>query len=79
VTAPVFVDYADRGAIAGLRLGGMSIVERIVRDAAVAGAPAATVRLAAADRPSLPSLPIAVTWLPVDAPPPPTRSRCRAT
>lgn len=71
MTAPVFVDYADRGAIAGLRLGGMTIVERIVRDAAVAGAPAATVRLAAADRPSLPSLPIAVTWLPVDAPPPP--------
>lgn len=70
MTATVFVDYAGAAEVAALRLGGMTIVERIVRDAAGAGATAAVIRLAPAARPTLPTLSIAVTWLDAEAAPP---------
>lgn len=64
----VFVDYAGREAVAAMRLGGMSIVERVLREAAQAGATRARVRLAAAARPALPLLALAVEFTDGDAP-----------
>ncbi|MBK7072011.1 MAG: CDP-alcohol phosphatidyltransferase family protein [Myxococcales bacterium] len=64
----VFVDYAGREAVAAMRLGGMSIVERVLREAAQAGATRALVRLAAAARPALPTLALAVEFTDGDAP-----------
>ena len=68
ITPPVttaFVDYAGHDDVAALRLGGMTVVERRVREAALAGATRAVVRLAAAARPTLPALAIARTGLEV--------------
>ncbi|MBK9032839.1 MAG: CDP-alcohol phosphatidyltransferase family protein [Myxococcales bacterium] len=62
----VFVDYAGRDQIAAMRVGGMSILERVVRVAALAGATRARVRLRADARPPLPPLAIEVEY--VDAP-----------
>jgi len=66
--ATVFVDYAGRDAVAAMRLGGMTIVERVLREAAQAGATRAVVRLAAAARPPLPALALAVEFTDGDAP-----------
>jgi hypothetical protein len=73
ITPPVttaFVDYAGHDDVAALRLGGMTVVERRVREAALAGATRAVVRLAAAARPTLPALAIAVEFVDAETPAP---------
>lgn len=61
-TAPatVVVDYPVGDRIAARRIGGMSVLERTLREAARAGATRAIVRAAAADLPTLPALALAV-------------------
>lgn len=54
----VFVDYAGREAVAAMHVGGMTVVERVLREAAKAGAARAVVR--GDGLPALPSLPLAV-------------------
>jgi len=56
----VFVDYADRGPLPRLAICGVSVVERVLRAAAGAGATRAVVRASDGQLPALPVLPIAV-------------------
>jgi phosphatidylglycerophosphate synthase len=56
----VVVDYAPGDRVPALRIGGMSVVERTLRDAARAGATRAIVRADRADLPRLPPLALAV-------------------
>ena len=65
----VFVDYAGAPGVAALVLGGMTVAERVLREAARAGAARAIVRGDAL--PPLPRLPLEVELLPAAAPPPP--------
>lgn len=64
----VYVDYADAKGVAGMVIGGMTVAERVLRDAARSGATRAVVR---ADRlPALPPLALAVEVIPATAAPP---------
>ena len=54
----VYVDYRGRDHVAGMVIGGMTIVERVLREAAKRGATRAVVRTNALPR--LPALPLAV-------------------
>src|SRR5687767_2432268 len=67
---PVWVDYAGRTDIAVMRIGGMSIIERILREARRAGAERAIVRGDQAALPALavPGLDIAVVPVAAAAP-----------
>lgn len=64
----VFVDYGALPGVAGMQVCGMTVAERILRDAAKAGARRAVVRGDAL--PVLPALPISVETLAADAAPP---------
>lgn len=64
----VFVDYRALPGVAGMQVCGMTVVERVLRDAAKAGARRAVVRGEAL--PALSALPLAVETLAPDAPPP---------
>ncbi len=68
----VFVDYAHAPRVAGMRLCGMTVAERVLRQAAQAGATRAIVRGAAL--PELAALPIAVETIARDAAPPEARA-----
>jgi len=67
----VYVDYATRERIAGMTIGGMTIAERVLREAARAGAAAAVIR--GTGLPVLPPLPIDVTVISDDPAPPAAR------
>lgn len=67
--ATVFVDYAGAGRLPSMSVGGMTVAERVLREAARAGAARAIVRGDAL--PPLPPLPLAVELLPAAAAPPP--------
>lgn len=54
----IFVDYAQSSRVAGMRVCGMTVLERVLRQAAQAGATRAIVR--GEDLPALPALSIAV-------------------
>lgn len=56
----VVVDYPPGDRVAARRIGGMSILERTLRDAAKGGATRAVVRADRADLPALPALALAV-------------------
>ena len=56
----VSIDYAAKPAVAAMVVGGMSVIERVLRDAARAGAARAIVVADAAALPRLPELAIAV-------------------
>lgn len=56
----VFVDYAGAPGVAAMRVGGMSVVERVLREAARRGATGAIVRIDEAARLELASVPISV-------------------
>ncbi len=63
----VFVDYAG-SAVASMTVGGMSVAERVLREAAKSGAARAIVR---ADMlPALPALPLELAVIPTFEPPP---------
>jgi phosphatidylglycerophosphate synthase len=64
----ITLDYAAAAAVASMKVGGMTVVERVLREAAATGVTAAVVRLDASHRPRLPALPIAVEWLDAAAP-----------
>ncbi|HEY4242396.1 MAG TPA: CDP-alcohol phosphatidyltransferase family protein [Kofleriaceae bacterium] len=64
----VFLDYATDSRIPAMRVGGVSIVERVLRDAAARGVDHAIVR--ADSLPPLPGLSIAVVAIPAPAPAP---------
>ena len=66
----VSIDYADKSAVAAMRIGGMSVLERILRDAARAGATRAVVVGDAAVLPRLPALALTVETLAPGAVPP---------
>jgi phosphatidylglycerophosphate synthase len=65
----VFVDYARGAGVAALVLGGMTVAERVLREAARAGAARAIVRGDAL--PPLPRLPLEIELVPSGAAPPP--------
>lgn len=65
----VYVDYQGRDAVPAMVIGGMTVVERVLREAAKAGASRAIVR--AAGLPALPPLALAVEVVPPATPPPP--------
>ena len=56
----VVVDYPAGDRVAAMRIGGMTVVERVLREAAKAGATRAVVRAERADLPALPSLALVV-------------------
>lgn len=56
----VSIDYAAKPAVAAMVVGGMSVLERVLRDAARAGAARAIVVVDAAALPRLPALALAV-------------------
>lgn len=64
----VYVDYADAKGVAGMVIGGMTVAERVLRDAARSGATRAVVRGDAL--PVLPALSLAVEVIPPTASPP---------
>jgi len=64
----VFVDYARSAGVASMVLGGMTVAERVLREAARAGATRAIVRGDAL--PPLPRLPLEVERIPAAAEPP---------
>jgi len=64
----IFVDYAALPGVAGMQVCGMSVAERVLRDAVKAGARRAVVRGDAL--PALPALPLGVETIPADAAPP---------
>jgi phosphatidylglycerophosphate synthase len=68
----VYVDYSPRGSasVAAMVIGGMTIAERVLRDAAKSGASRAVVRGAVDTLPVLSGLPIAVEIVDSDASPP---------
>ena len=68
--ATVFVDYAGHGAVAGMRVCGMTVAERVLRQAAQAGATRAIVRGTPAELPALPTLPLVVELVPPATPTP---------
>jgi phosphatidylglycerophosphate synthase len=68
----VFVDYAQAPRVAGMRVCGMTVVERVLRQAAQAGAARAIVRGDAL--PALPPLPLAVETIPATAAVPEARA-----
>lgn len=68
----VFVDYAQSSRVAGMRVCGMTVLERVLRLAEKAGAARAIVRGDAL--PALPALPLAVETIPAAAPVPAARS-----
>lgn len=64
----VFVDYAQRSDVAAMKIAGMTVAERVLREAAKAGASRAVIR---AERlPPLPALPIDIECIGPAAPPP---------
>ncbi len=63
----VVVDCPPGSAVPGLRVAGLTVLERILRDAAKAGATRAIVRGDAATLPALPALPLAVELAAPDA------------
>ena len=65
--ATIVIDYPAGDKIAALRIGGMSVLERTLRDAARAGATRALVRAEAGDLPALPTLALAVDVVGRDA------------
>ena len=64
----VYVDYRGRGGVPSMVVGGMTVVERVLRDAAKTGADAAVVHADA--MPALPPLGIDVEVRPPSEPPP---------
>ncbi|MBX3155349.1 MAG: CDP-alcohol phosphatidyltransferase family protein [Deltaproteobacteria bacterium] len=56
----VYVDYSRSAPVAGMVIGGMTVAERVLRDAARSGASRAIVRGDGAVLPSLAALPLAV-------------------
>lgn len=64
----VYVDYRGRAGVPSMIVGGMTVVERVLRDAVKAGADAAVVHADAV--PALPALGIAVEVRPASEPPP---------
>ncbi len=68
----VFVDYAGAPGVAGMRVCGMTVAERVLRQAAAAGAARAVVRGDAL--PAFPALPLAVETVPGAADVPAARS-----
>ena len=68
----VFVDYAQAPRVAGMRVCGMTVIERVLRQAAHTGATRAIVRGDAL--PALPSLPLAVETISATAASPAARA-----
>ncbi len=66
-SATVVIDYPADDRVAAMRIGGMSVLERILREAARAGATRAIVRADAARVPALPGLALTVEVLGRDA------------
>lgn len=64
----VFVDYAGAPRVAAMTMGGMTVIERVLREAGKAGAARAVVR--GDGLPALPALPLAVEVTPASAAPP---------
>ena len=67
----IVIDYPAGDRVAAMRVGGMSVLERTLRDAARAGATRAIVRADVADLPRLPALALAVDVAPPGAAVPP--------
>ncbi len=64
----VYLDYPVGDRVAGMVIGGMTVVERVLREAARSGASHAVIRGDACVLPTLPSLPIDVQIVPVASP-----------
>lgn len=63
----VFVDYAEAPSVAAMRVGGMTVAERVLREAARAGATAAVVRVDTDALPAMSELPLAIERIPLTA------------
>ncbi len=72
VADTIFVDYAQRPHVAGMRVCGLTVLERVLRQSAQSGATRAVVR--GEDLPALPALPITVETIPASAAAPEARS-----
>ena len=71
----VYVDYRGREAVPSMRVGGMTVVERVIREAVKAGADRIVVH---GDVPELPDLPIEVELRGPQEPAPPDAERIEA-